>query len=362
MAISNWQSAIGNRGRRWKALARLVVLAAVLALVARHFNPGDFARDLARVKIGYVACIVLVASPLAVVLRALRWRFLLAAGNRVPLRAYVGAYLVGALANAVLLGRFGDFVKARFISKPVGSGVGPGVGPGVGDVTYGRSLSVVVIDRLLEGLALLVVFAAVLATASLPAWASRLAWLGGGLSLAALIALRLLFGHRAGFLRLAERALARVPASIRDRLLTAVEGLLAGCEALASYRRVMVGLVYAFAVWGVEIATVAILLRAFSVPAPRFLAAIVLVVVLTFGMLVPTSPGSVGVYQLLCVFTLSLWGVDRQLALAFGIVMQAVLFVPLYLAGLVWLAVGMRGDSTWRGKLAATPAAGMSGE
>jgi len=323
-----------------------------VAVVALHLNPADFAHTLARIKLAYIACIVLAASPLAVMLRALRWRFLVAAGNHRPLRAYVGAYLVGVLANAILLGRFGDLVKARFISKP-------GVG---GDVTYGRSLSVVVIDRLLEGLALLVVFAAVLATASLPPWASRLAWVAGGLSLAALIALRLLFGHRAGFLHLTERALARVPASIRERLLAAVESLLAGCEALASYRRVMVALVYAFAVWGVEIATVAILLRAFSVPAPWFHAAIVLVVVLNFGMLVPTSPGSVGVYQLLCVFALSLWGVDRQLALAFGVVMQTVLFVPLYLAGMVWLAVAMRGDRTWRGKLAAMPATGISGK
>jgi hypothetical protein len=74
-------------------------------------------------------------------------------------------------------------------------------------------------------------------------------------------------------------------------------------------------------------------------------AAIVLVVVLNFGMLVPTSPGSVGVYQWLCVFALSLWGVGRQLALALGIVMQTVLFVPLYLAGLVWLVGATRSKS-----------------
>ena len=75
------------------------------------------------------------------------------------------------------------------------------------------------------------------------------------------------------------------------------------------------------------------------------MAAIVLVVVLNFGMLVPTSPGAVGIYQLLCVFALSLWRVDRQLALALGIVMQTILFLPLYLAGLVWLVVATRSKS-----------------
>ena len=331
LAISNRQSAIGNKGRHWKRLARLVVLVAAVALVATHLDWADLTRALAQLRIGYIAFVVLALSPLAVLLRALRWRSLVPAGDRAPLRAYAGAYLVGVLANTILLGRFGDLVKAKFICRP--------------GVDYGRSLSVVVIDRLLEGSALLLAFAAVLLNAPLPAWASRLAWVAGLASLGALVALRSLFAYRAGFLRMAERGLARLPASIRGWLLGVLERLLAGCVALSSYRRVMVALLYAFAVWGVEIATVAILLRALSVPAPWLLAAIVLVVVLNFGMLVPTSPGSVGIYQLLCVFALSLWGVDRQLALALGIVMQTVLFVPLYLAGLVWLVVATRSKS-----------------
>jgi hypothetical protein len=319
-----------DRYRHWKRLARVVFLVAAVALVATHLGRADLARALAQLRVGYIAVIVLGLSPLAVLLRALRWRSLVPAADRADLRAYAGAYLVGVLANTILLGRLGDLVKARFICRP--------------GVAYSRSLSVVVIDRLLEGLALLLVFAAVLLATPLPAWASRLAWIAGLASLATLVALRALFDYRAGFLRVMKRGLARLPASIRGRSLRVLERLLAGCEALSSYRRVMVALVYAFAVWGVEIAAVALLLRALSVPAPWLLAAIVLVVVLNFGMLVPTSPGSVGVYQLLCVFGLSLWGVGRQLALAFGIVMQMVLFVPLYLAGLIWLVVATRSE------------------
>jgi len=314
-----------------KGLARLLVLIAAVTLIATHLHPADLARSLARIKIGYVAVIVLALSPLAVLLRALRWRSLVPAPDRVPVPAYAGAYLVGVLANSILLGRLGDLVKARFICRP--------------GIDYGRSLSVVIIDRLLEGVALLAVFAAVLLNAPLPAWASRLAWVAGLASLGTLIALRTLFQYRAGFLRMAEGGLAHLPAAIRGRSLSLFERLLGGCEALTNYRCVMVALIYSLAVWGVEIATVALLLRALSVPAPRLLAAIVLIVVLNFGMLVPTSPGAVGVYQLLCVSALSLWGVDRQLALALGIVMQTVLFVPLCVAGLVCLAVTSRAQS-----------------
>lgn len=304
----------------------------MLALIVTHLNTADLARALGRLRPGPVALIVLVLSPLAVLLRALRWRSLLPAGDQVPLHAYLGAYLVGALANSVLLGRFGDLVKARFICRP--------------GVDFGCSLSVVVIDRLLEGLALLSVFDVILLRAPLPLWASRLAEVAGLTSLLALVALRVLFRFRTVLLRLTERSAASFSASFRGRLLRAADRLLSGCAALADYRRVLVALVLAFAVWGVEIATVALLLHTFSVPVPWPVAAVVLLVVLNFGMLVPMSPGSVGVYQLLCVFALSLWGVDRQLALALGIVMQTVLFVPLYLAGAVWLLVTMRSRKT----------------
>ena len=319
-----------GRTRRWKRWARLLVFGVAVALLATHLHAGDLGRAFGRLGAAKLAAIVFILSPLAVLLRALRWRCLLPAGDRVPLRAYAGAYVVGVLANSVLLGRFGDLVKARVICRP--------------GVDYGRSLAVVVIDRLLEGLALLLVFVAVLVYSPLPRWASRLGWVAGLASVAALVGLRAAFHYQAGFMRATESALTPLPAALRTRLLAAAGRLLAGCEALAGYRRVLGAMLYALGVWGVELATVMIFLSALAVPAPRFVAAIVLIVVLNFGMLVPVSPGSVGVYQLLCAFALSLWGVDRELGLTLGVVMQTVLFVPLYLAGAIWLAASRISD------------------
>jgi uncharacterized protein (TIRG00374 family) len=298
---------LSGKYSHWKRIARLLVFGGVVVLIATQLKTRDLGHAFAHLGAGYLVAVVLVLSPLAVLLRALRWRCLLPLGDRVPLRSYVGAYLVGMLANSILLGRFGELVKARFICRP--------------GLDYGRSLSVVLIDRLLEGLALLMVFAVVLLNTTLPIWASRLAWVAGFASLAALVLLRTLFAFRAGFLQVTERGLAHLPAPVRSRVLRAAERLLAGCEALASYRRVMMALLYAFAVWGVEIGTVVLLFKGLSIRAPWLVAAIVLLVVLSFGMLVPISPGSVGVYQLLCALSLSLWGVDRQLGLTLGIVM-----------------------------------------
>ena len=309
----------------WGRIVRILLFAAVVWLIAAQIDLGGVRQAFTHLRPGYLVPVVLVLSPLAVLLRALRWRWLLPGGERVPMFSYVRAYLIGLLANSILLSKFGDLVKARLIC---GS-----------QVDYGRSLAVVVIDRLLEGLALLLLFAVVLLNSTLPGWAYQLAWVAGLASVGSLVGLRSLFDHRVRFLGATERALRRLPKGLGSRLLTAVQRLLAGCEPLADYRRVLVAILYGLAIWGIEIAAVTIFLAAFSVPSPWFVSATVLLVVLNFGMLVPISPGSVGVYQLLCVFALSLWGVDRQLAFALGVVMQTVLFLPLYLAGSIWILV-----------------------
>ncbi len=315
----------GRDRRTWKRLVQLFLLGGVIWLIATRFDTSEVSHAFARIKFGYFLWFILILIPLAVLLRSIRWRYLLAEGKSVPLFSFVGAYVIGVLANSLLLGKFGDLVKAKLICRS--------------QIDYERSLAVVIIDRLLEGIALLLVFSLVLFDLSLPAWAYRLAWTVALASGGALVGLRSLFDHRDRFLARAESALRFLPISLGDWLLDVVRRLLAGCEVLTDYRRVLVVLLYGLSVWAVEVATVTIFLAAFSIPAPRLVSATVVLVVLNFGTLVPISPGSVGIYQLLCVFALSLWGVDHQLSLALGIAMQAILFIPLYAAGLIWVLV-----------------------
>ena len=312
-----------DRYRLWKRLARLVALIAVVWMVATRVNVSDLGDAFTHVKPLYLAGIVFFLSPLVVLLRSLRWRYLLPGGKQLPLSSYVGAYLIGVLANSLLLGKVGDLVKARVICRT--------------HLAYGRSLAVVVIDRLLEGLGLLFIFALVLSTSPLPAWTHRLAWVASLASLAMLAALRLLASHGERLDGLAGSLASYLPASIGSRLVSVLRQLRTGCQVLKDSRRVMVVVLYGLVVWVVEITAVTVFLKALLISAPWLIAAPLLVVVLNFGMLIPISPGSVGVYQLLCAFALSFWGVSHQAGLALGVVMQTILYVPLCLAGGFWL-------------------------
>lgn len=323
--MTSANEADGKRGRtRWLAVAvRVALLGVVVWLIATHINVAEVKQALQRLRPVYLVPILLVLSPLAVVLRALRWRVLLPGGEQIPLMTYVRAYLIGMLANSLLLGRFGDLVKAKAICNE--------------QVNYGRSVAVVVVDRLVEGMALMLLFMVALLVTPMPAWARQLEWIGVGICGGALVFLSLLFRHRGAYLKRQEKVLARLPGKLGNWLHAASMRLVEGCEALTDTKRVAIALLYGVGVWVVEVAAASLFLHAFSVPAPLAAAAIVVLVVLNFGMLVPISPGAVGVYQLLVVFSLSIWGVNRELGFAVGLAMQTVLFLPLYLGGLAAL-------------------------
>jgi len=71
-------------------------------------------------------------------------------------------------------------------------------------------------------------------------------------------------------------------------------------------------------------------------------------VVTTVGMLVPSSPGYVGVFHYLVTVALVPFGVPKDLALSFALVWHGVNYLTLCLSGLValWLHGTSLGEAT----------------
>ena len=66
-------------------------------------------------------------------------------------------------------------------------------------------------------------------------------------------------------------------------------------------------------------------------------AAMLLVCLTSLGMVVPASPGSLGVIESITVLTLALFGVGREVALGYALVLRAVSYATLLALGLVSL-------------------------
>lgn len=61
-------------------------------------------------------------------------------------------------------------------------------------------------------------------------------------------------------------------------------------------------------------------------------------VISSLGMAMPSSPGALGVFEAAVVFSLGLFGMDRSQALAAGLVLHMVQYIPITLTGLLVLA------------------------
>jgi uncharacterized membrane protein YbhN (UPF0104 family) len=87
--------------------------------------------------------------------------------------------------------------------------------------------------------------------------------------------------------------------------------------------------------WAGSILTNYFVLCALQIQA-TFLAAIVLAVILQVGVAVPSSPGKIGVFQYLAVLGLTLFGVAKSSALAFGLILHLLVFVPAAIMALIF--------------------------
>lgn len=81
-----------------------------------------------------------------------------------------------------------------------------------------------------------------------------------------------------------------------------------------------------------------LVLRSLRIEAP-FMAAVVLLVILQVGVAIPSTPGKLGVYQYLAVLGLSLFSVGHAPALAFGLVMHILVFLPTAVIAALFLVV-----------------------
>ena len=78
-----------------------------------------------------------------------------------------------------------------------------------------------------------------------------------------------------------------------------------------------------------------LVLRALDIGAPAVAALLVLVVLQT-GTAVPSTPGKIGIYQLLCVLALTPFEVEREQALTYGVLLQVVEYGPVVALGAFW--------------------------
>jgi uncharacterized protein (TIRG00374 family) len=76
--------------------------------------------------------------------------------------------------------------------------------------------------------------------------------------------------------------------------------------------------------------------NAFDMPI-TFRGALLVMSMVNLGVLIPSSPGGLGLFQFFCVSSLTFLGVDQPSATAYSVLIHLCQFIPVTIIGLLWL-------------------------
>lgn len=256
---------------------------------------------------------------LGVVLRALRWRVFFVPEARPALWPVTSALLIGYLFNSILPARAGEAVRIVVLNQRART-------------SRAETLATVVAERVLDVLVLLGLLLVTAPFTPESSWMRGAALVGGGAFALLLLSLVVLafFGERP--LRFVLRPLLRFSAVTPAHLNRAASNLIRGLEVFRAPRIALQAIALTTASWLVIAFSFWLCMAAVHVDAGMD-AALLVVVAVNLAMILPSGPAGIGVFEAATVLALAPFGVDRSQALTYAIVVHAVNFFPLVIAG-----------------------------
>jgi len=239
------------------------------------------------------------------------------------------------MANNVLPARLGEFVRAYVLAQR----------EGLQTATVFASL---VIDRLFDGFTVMLILLFTLFTLRLPQGLSEAETVlktGGVVTFA-------LYAGVVAFLFLLKRQTMRTlawtgvllkpfPKRLTERIIPLLGSFIGGIRMSSKGGHIAAVLVSSLAVWLFCIIPLDLVLQGFGIHLP-ITAAMFILVLLVFAVMVPASPGFIGTYHYACFKGLSAFGIAESTSVSIALVLHGTAFFPVIIAGFYHL---------WQGKM-----------
>jgi uncharacterized protein (TIRG00374 family) len=256
-------------------------------------------------------------------LRAVRWRILLNAGLpdgewlRVP--AVFWANMAGYLGNNFLPARAGELIRSLLISRR-------------SSLSKTYVLTTALSERLADVIALVLWSSVVLLRLETkPAWMADLSRTTATVAAGGVLAI-LILPHMGGKVEQILRRLP-LPAALGKRLIHLAQEVLSGLRAFHHWGRFAGFAALTVVIWISDTAGIMVIGRSLGLDI-SFSVAMLLITGLGLGSALPSTPGYVGIFQFVAVTVLTPFGVGRDSAIAYILVIQALSYMTVAALGL----------------------------
>jgi uncharacterized protein (TIRG00374 family) len=252
--------------------------------------------------------------------RGARCSFIVSAQSRLPVITASNVVVVGYAANNVLPARLGELVRAGLLADRAG-------------IPLSQALAITFLERVLDGWVLLLLLGAGCLTVPVPAWVGNVVLVGATVFVAATLLILFCVLTPNWMLALTARAGGLFGDRIRDRALRLVMRAAGGLACLRRPRNTLFLGIQSLLVWLFEAGMFLLLFPAFGIAGDIWWA-IWAMTVTNLGIIVPSSPGYIGTFHVVCQQALIVVGVAEATALSFAATVHLTFYIPVTLWGL----------------------------
>jgi len=307
------------------------VSAGALFLAFRGLHWSEVGGALADANYGLLL-LALVILLISLYLRALRWAVLFYPRTEMRLGALFGAMNVGYAFNNILPLRVGELARAYLIREAE-------------KVSVARALSTIVVERTLDTLTVVALLLITLPFIDAPDWAKGPVLLLGLGFLGLAVGLAIASAAQARAMALVAWGVRFLPEPTGKRIEQAAEAALEGFIVLRQPTILARAAGWSAASWLATALFTFVVLLAFDLDVP-FTASLFVTAATGLGMVVPSSPGYVGVFHAIAIESLvKVFGVERNPAASYALVQHALGYLTPIILGAVFL---WRERHTWR--------------
>jgi len=261
----------------------------------------------------------------AVWARTWRWDYMLRPLKQISLGRLFPVVVIGYMGNNIYPFRAGEVLRSYVLRRREA-------------VPMGGSLATVIVERVFDGLVMLMFVFAALPFAPLP---------GGSIRSIVIIASIAFFGALVLFFALAavpERVLSLtewltgrlLPSRLRRPTINFVARFMVGLESLRSFRNVLMIFFTSIVIWLLETVKYWFVMQAFDFEV-SFFALMLMNGIVNLATTIPSAPGYIGTFDGPGIAVLVLYGVRNSLATAYTLVLHAALWLPITLLGAFYM-------------------------
>ncbi len=315
---------------RVKVWLGVILSAGLLALVIYFVKPAEVISALRAVNPYYLPPIVLMPIVLLGI-RTLRWRYLMEPVKKdVPVGSLFSATVIGFMANNVLPLRLGELARAYALGRRE-------------RLSKGAVFTTIVVERLFDGAAVLLLFAYTLAylppsvaRAGVVASIHKAGRASFGLFIVVVLALVYFVRRPEKLTGLTRKVTSLVAPRFADKAVHMAESLVKSLGVVKDVRLLALIAGLTALHWGLAWTPVYLLFKAFGLHYGIY-PSVYLLVVMSFSVALPSTPGYVGTFHAAVTGGLMLLGLDAGPAFSYALVAHATNVIPVTLLGFYYL-------------------------